>query len=138
MAEAWTREQIQETLMGSPCIAFLQPQVEVADVARQELTVYIPFRPEFERRAGTAQWHGGPMAMIVDTVGDYALAMLLRRPLPTINFSIDYLRPAIKTGLRATARVRRHGKSVGYVDVDVFDDKGSLVAIGRACYSTLE
>ena len=48
-------------------------------------------RPEFERGAGTGQWHGGPMAAIIDTVGDYALIMALRRGLPTINFRVDYL-----------------------------------------------
>ena len=54
-------------------------------------------RPEFERGNGTGQWHGGPIAAIIDTVGDYALIMALRRGLPTINFRVDYLRPAIKT-----------------------------------------
>ena len=60
-------------------------------------------RPEFERGAGTGQWHGGPIAAIIDTVGDYALIMALRRGLPTINFRVDYLRPAIKTALTTTA-----------------------------------
>ena len=50
-------------------------------------------RPEFERGAGTGQWHGGPIAAIIDTVGDYALVMALRRGLPTINFRVDYLGP---------------------------------------------
>ena len=74
---------------------------------------------------------------MIDTVGDYALVMTLRRPLPTINFRVDYLRPAIDTALTAIAHVRRAGKSVGVVDIDVFDDKQNLVAIGRATYSTL-
>ena len=63
--------------------------------------------------------------------------MALRRGLPTINFRVDYLRPAIKTALTTTARVRRAGKSVGVVDVDVFNDQKALVAVGRATYSTL-
>ena len=63
--------------------------------------------------------------------------MMLGRGLPTINFRVDYLRPAVGTGLVATARVRRAGKSVGVVDVDVADEGGRLVAIGRATYSTL-
>jgi uncharacterized protein (TIGR00369 family) len=63
--------------------------------------------------------------------------MSLGRVVPTINFRVDYLRPAMDTGLTATARVRRSGKSVGVVDVDVVDDKANLVAIGRATYSTL-
>jgi len=63
--------------------------------------------------------------------------MTLRRGLPTINFRVDYLRPAIKTGLVVTATVRRAGKSVGVVDVDVFNDQKALLAVGRATYSTL-
>ena len=61
----------------------------------------------------------------------------LARGLPTINFRVDYLRPAIKTGLTITAKVRRAGKSVGVVDVDVFNDQKALLAVGRATYSTL-
>ena len=57
-----------------------------------------PMRPEFERRPGTKQWHGGPIASIIDTVGDFALGMLVGRGLPTINFRVDYFRPAIDTG----------------------------------------
>jgi uncharacterized protein (TIGR00369 family) len=86
---------------------------------------------------GSGQWHGGPLAAIIDTVGDYALVMMLGRPLPTINFRVDYLKPAVKTALTVVGRVRRSGKSVGVVDVDVLDDAGSLVVIGRATYSTL-
>jgi len=33
--------------------------------------------------------------------------------------------------------VRRNGKSVGVVDVDVFNEQKALLAIGRATYSTL-
>ena len=85
----------------------------------------------------TGQQHGGPIAVVIGTVGYYALVMMLGRPLPTVNFRVDYLRPAIKTGLVTTATVRRAGKSVGIVDVDVFNDQKVLVAIGRATYSTL-
>ena len=58
-------------------------------------------------------------------------------PLPTINFRVDYLKPAVNTALTIVGRVRRSGKSVGVVDIDVLDDAKSLVAIGRATYSTL-
>ena len=47
------------------------------------------------------------------------------------------IQPAIKTGLVITATVRRAGKSVGVVDVDVFNDQKALLAVGRATYSTL-
>ena len=107
-----------------------------ADAAREEITIRAPFRPELERGAGTVQWHGGPIASVIDTVGDFALIMLIGRGLPTINFRVDYLRPAIGTDLIVTARVRRNGRSVGVSDVDVFDERGTLLAIGRASYAT--
>ena len=44
-------------------------------------------RPEFERGRGTGQWHGGPIAAVIDTVGDFALVLMLGRGLPTINLS---------------------------------------------------
>jgi uncharacterized protein (TIGR00369 family) len=127
-----TKEELQKMLDHSPFIAFLGLKVTEADAPGERITMSCAMRPEFERGAGTGQWHGGPLAAIIDTVGDYALIMTLRRGLPTINFRVDYLRPAIKTGLTITA-----GKSVGVVDVDVFNDHKALLAVGRATYSTL-
>ena len=63
---------------------------------------------------------------------------MVGRGLPTVNFRVDYLRPAVDTALVAVSRVRRAGKSVGVADVDVFDEKGALLAIGRGTYSTLD
>ena len=130
--------ELQAMLDHSPFISFLGLKVTEADPAKERVTMECEMRPEFERGKGTGQWHGGPIAAIIDTVGDYALIMALRRGLPTINFRVDYLRPAIKTALTTTARVRRAGKSVGVVDVDVFNDQKALVAVGRATYSTLQ
>jgi uncharacterized protein (TIGR00369 family) len=46
------------------------------------------------------------------------------------------LRPATRTDLSAEARVRRAGRTIGVVDIDVLDDQGRLIALGRGCYST--
>ena len=56
--------------------------------------------------------------------------------MPTVNFRIDYLRPAINTALTITGRVRRNGRLIGVVDIDVVNEAGQLVAIGRATYAT--
>jgi len=129
-------EQIQERLRHSTFIDFMGLIVVSADAAKEEVVMRAPMRPEFERAKGSGQWHGGPIAAVIDTVGDYALVMLLGRPLPTVNFRVDYLRPAINTALVVTARVRRNGKTVGVVDVDVANEAGQLLAIGRATYAT--
>ena len=136
MSEALTAAQLQDRLTQSPFIRSLGLVVTEADPAAQSVTMRIEMQPSFERIAGSGQWHGGPIAAAIDTVGDYALVMSIGRPLPTINFRVDYLRPAVNTALTLIARVRRSGRSVGVVDVDVADANGALVAIGRATYAT--
>ena len=131
-----TKEQLQQRLSHSAFIDSLQLEVLAAHPDKQQVVMRAEMRPEFERGRGTGQWHGGPIAAIIDTVGDYALVMLLGRPLPTVNFRVDYLRPAIDTALVITATVRRSGKLVGIVDIEVANDKGQVVAIGRATYAT--
>ena len=87
------------------------------------------------RRIGTAQFHGGPIAAFIDIVGDFAVGMAVGGGVPTINLRIDYLKPAVGTLLTGTARVRRTGRTVALVDVDVHDEKQGLVAVGRGTYS---
>jgi len=130
------RQQIQERLLQSPFNAFLDLEVVTADPEKQEVVMRLKMRPEFERLDGTRQWHGGPIAAAIDIVGDYALAMLFGKPLPTINLRVDYLRPG-KDTLTLAARIRRSGKTVGVVDVDVLNEGGELIALGRANYSTV-
>ncbi|HUK61428.1 MAG TPA: PaaI family thioesterase [Stellaceae bacterium] len=136
-AKPMTMDEMHAFMARSPFISFLGLRIVAADPEGGLLTMRAAMRPEFERLGGSGQWHGGPIAAIIDTVGDYALIMSLRRALPTVNFRVDYLRPAIKTELTATARVRRLGKSVGVVDIDVTNDEQALLAVGRATYSTL-
>lgn len=137
MTQRLSAQQVQDKLDASPFIHWMSLKVEQIDYEREEITIKVPMRPEFERIRDSGQWHGGPLAAIIDTVGDFALGMLIGRGLPTINFSVDYLRPAINTDLTAVARVRRNGRSVGVADVDLYNAQGTLLAIGRATYSTL-
>jgi uncharacterized protein (TIGR00369 family) len=131
-----SRDELQQRLGHSAFIEFLNLTALAADPEKQLVVMRADMRPEFERGRGTGQWHGGPLAAIIDTVGDYALVMLLGRPLPTVNFRVDYLRPAIDTALIVTATVRRSGRLVGIVDIDVANEAGTLLAIGRATYAT--
>jgi uncharacterized protein (TIGR00369 family) len=55
---------------------------------------------------------------------------------PTMNFCIDYLRPAIGSAVTAVARVRRAGRTASVVDVEVVDDEARLVALGGGTYSS--
>ncbi len=136
MTDSPTVADLQAMLDASPYIRGCGMKVVRLDPEALEIVVELPMRPDFERRAGTGQWHGGPIAALIDTAGDYALALHAGGPVPTINFRTDYLRPAVETSLTATARVRRAGRTVGVVDIDVTDDEGRLVAVGRGSYGT--
>jgi uncharacterized protein (TIGR00369 family) len=128
-------EQVQAIFDASPFLGFLQLRAVALDHDAGTLTVTMPMRPELERRIGTAQFHGGPIAAFIDIVGDFAVGMTVGGGVPTINLRIDYLKPAVGTLLTGTARVRRMGRTVALVDVDVHDEKQSLIAVGRGTYS---
>ena len=131
-----TAEAIQAVLDGSPFIRFFGMTVVLADPANATLVLAMELRPELERRGGSGQWHGGALAGLIDTAGDFAVALGLGAPVPTINFRVDYLRPAMTARLEATAKVRRAGRTVAVVDIDVHDSEGRLVAIGRGTYGS--
>jgi uncharacterized protein (TIGR00369 family) len=134
-AEKLSAEQIQAAFDASPFLGFLRLRVVALDHEAGTLTVSMPMRPELERRLGTGQFHGGPIAAFIDSVGDYAIGMAVGGGVPTINLRIDYLRPAVGSILTGTARVRRAGRTVALVDVDVYDEQRALVAVGRGTYS---
>jgi hypothetical protein len=52
-------EALQERLGLSPFISLLNLTVLSADPAKQQLVIRAAMRPEFERRRGSGQWHGG-------------------------------------------------------------------------------
>ena len=135
MADQPTKADMQEMIGRSLFHQLFQPEVLEVDNENLKLTVKMKMSETLERQPGTQQWHGGAISAAVDTVGCYGLALLAGEPLPTINFRTDYLRPALATDLTVIAAVRKAGRKIAVVDVDVNDDSGRLVAVGRACYS---
>jgi uncharacterized protein (TIGR00369 family) len=129
-----TLERIQALLDGSPFIHLLKMRAVSLDHPGQKVVIDMPITPEFERHPGTGQFHGGVIASLIDVAGDFALVILVGGGVPTINLRVDYLRPAGSGGLTAIATVRRAGRTIGVVDVDVADGSGKLVAVGRGCY----
>ncbi|MGH6891777.1 MAG: PaaI family thioesterase [Dongiaceae bacterium] len=125
---------VQAILDRSPFISWLGLRVVALDHERSEITMTMPLRAELERGAGTRQFHGGPLAAFIDTVGDFAIGIAVGGGVPTVNLRVDYLRPAIGDALTATARVRRAGRTFAVVDIDVMQPDGKLVAVGRGTY----
>ena len=127
-------EAVQALLDGSPFIRLLGMRAVSLDRERQQVVLAMTMAPDHERHPGTGQFHGGVIASLIDVAGDFALVILVGGGVPTINLRIDYLRPAGGGALTAIASVRRAGRTIGVVDIDVTDGSGKLVAVGRGCY----
>lgn len=137
MSEGATLDAVglQAMFDASPFIASLGLEVVSMSPDSHALEVRMPMRSNLERIAGSDQFHGGPIASLIDTAGDFAVGLAVGGGVPTIDLRIDYLRPAFGPHLLARATARRVGRTVGIADVDVLGADGKLVAIGRGCYS---
>lgn len=133
-AKLLSREDLKAIFARSPFIAFQNLEILELDHDKTRLTVRMPIRPEFERRAGTGQFHGGAIASLIDTCGDFAVGMVVGGGVPTMNLRIDYLRPGSGEYLDATANVRKMGRGAAIVDIDVYGADQKLVAIGRGTF----
>lgn len=136
MTAAISNDELAKILEESPFHQLLQLRLVGADTETESIAMEMPFNPVLERAPGSGQYHGGIIASFIDIAGDVALVWALGFGVPTINFRTDFIRPAFNCSLQAKASIRRIGRSIGVVDIDVFDNNNKLVAVGRGCYGT--
>lgn len=105
-------------------------------VSAQEAVVEMPVERRHLQMAGRV--HGGFIATLVDTAAGVAV---VANTAPgtrhaTIDLHVEFVHGATLESerLRATARIRRIGRTVAFLSVDVVDARGELVAIGTASY----
>ena len=98
--------------------------------------IRMPFRAELLREEGSDWLHGGVVSALIDIAGDYAVESRTGSDVPTVDLRVDYLRPAKRGSLFATGRVIKLGRRVAVADVEVKDEEGQLVAVGRGVYAT--
>ena len=118
----------------SPYMRFLGLAVEKS--AKGSVEIRLPFRHEFLRQDGSDWLHGGVVSALIDIAGDYAVITEVGAGVPTIDMRVDFLRPARRGDLLASARTLRVGRTVSVADVEVRDVQGTIVAVGRAVYAS--
>jgi uncharacterized protein (TIGR00369 family) len=74
--------------------------------------------------------HGGVLCDIADAAMGYAFASTLAEgeAFTTVELKINFLRPIWNAELKAEAKVVQRGKTIGYVECEVTDEKGRLIA----------
>ena len=84
--------------------------------------------------------HGGILCDVSDAAMGLAFATTVEddQTFTTIELKINYFRPVWRAHLRAEARVLRRGKTVGYIECDVTDEEGRLVAKASSTCMVLE
>ena len=122
-------------LARPPFHRWLKPTAISVNVERQEIEIGMVYRPELSHDSDRAIFHGGVVAALVDIAGYAAVAIWQDVATPTIALHVEYLRPAVAPELRARGMLRRMGRSVARVDIEI-SAAASLVALGRATYST--
>jgi len=124
----------QPDLSESPYQRFLG--LEFTRYQEGLVEIGMPFREEFLRDDGSDWLHGGIISALIDIAGDYAVYSKTGGDVPTLDLRIDYLRPAKRGRLTAIARTIKVGRRVSIADVEVTDEQGQVVAIGRCVYAT--
>ena len=83
--------------------------------------------------------HGGILCDIADAAMGIAYACNLDEgeSFTTLELKINFFKPVWNAHLRATAHVVKQGRTVGMVECDITDEKGSLVARSSSTCMTL-
>jgi uncharacterized protein (TIGR00369 family) len=83
--------------------------------------------------------HGGILCDVADAAMGIAYASTLDtgESFTTLELKINFLKPIWKAKLTAVGRVVKKGRTVGLVECDVKDEKGSLVARASSTCMTL-
>src|ERR1700731_1723643 len=83
--------------------------------------------------------HGGVYCDLADAAMGYAYAATLQagERFTTIELKINFLKAGTRAKLVPEARVVSAGRTIGYVECDVCDDSGRLVARAASTCMTL-
>ena len=134
MAEQTGIELFRQFMDASPFPKLVGLNLD--QIEEDHVVMSLPFREELVT-IGTVV-HGGAIGTLIDTA---ATAAAWATPTPpenlrgtTVGLNVSYLTAADGVDLRAEARVLRRGRNLSFIDVEVTDGEGKLVAKGTATY----
>ena len=101
---------------------------EAQEIVDGKATVALTTGPQHANPMGTL--HGGILCDIADAAMGMAFASMLppEESFTTVELKINFFRPVWEDRLTAKGQVVRRGRNVGYVECEITDDQGKLVA----------
>lgn len=130
------RALLEDLIQSCPFHRFLGLELEDFDAEAGVITLSLTAKETYSRSNDRVELHGGIIAALIDIAGDYAVALRVGQGVPTINLRTDFLRLARGRKAIATAKLIRCGRSIATVDIEVTDETGQTVAVGRGTYSS--
>ena len=101
---------------------------EAKEVADGRATVILAAGPQHANPMGTL--HGGILCDIADAAMGMAFASTLapEESFTTLELKVNFFRPIWQAQLKAEGTVVQRGRTIGYVECDITDEEGRLVA----------
>ena len=115
-----------------PCTETVGMRLTHVDQAKMTARYEFEAKPEFANPTGAIQ--GGFIAAMMDEAMS-ALAIIasnVTMNAPTLEMKISFLRPLFIGKATAEARILKWGKSTCFIEAELFDPKGQLVAKASA------
>ena len=129
------KERVLGLLPESPFIRYLG--IEIIELDEEHARGRMPFTDRYKNPYGTM--HGGCLYALADTVAG-TLANMSGEAVTTVEGGIHFLEPAADTEyVYCDAKLKRSGKHLITVEVELKDDAGKLLDCGclsffRTCY----
>ena len=127
-------EKLQQLISHGPFNKWLN--LKVLKAGEDGIEIKAAWRDEWMVNPERRYTHGGILAAILDVAADYAIAVKLGRPVPTIDIRVDYHKAAMPGDLTAKGRVVRMGNQFSTAEAYLYDEEGALIASGRGTYFT--
>ena len=134
MTDAYQRFPALRQLSEGPFSALLGLMVESAQQGK--VTVRMPFHERLLNYGPPdVPVHGGAIASLADFAACAAVWTLpATQRSATISLTVNYSAPAVQSELLAVATVRRNGKRVASIAVEIHDRHGVLIADALVTY----
>ncbi len=128
------RNSAVDLIERAPFAALLGMKIESAGGG--EAVVRLPFSPQMLNGGGPdVPIHGGAIASLVDVAACAAIWTLPETVRSaTVAMTVNFTGPGVSSDLVAKARVRRSGKRIASLTVEVRDSGGRLIADALVTY----
>jgi uncharacterized protein (TIGR00369 family) len=132
LSDAEMLARFQNSKKRPPCSETLGMQLTHVDQANLACSFAFEARPEFANPSGAIQ--GGFIAAMLDeAMGTAAIiASNVTMNAPTLEMKISFLRPLFTGRATAASKILKWGKSTCFIEAELFDPDGKLVAKASA------